>query len=184
MRTTLKCLSEIATIRLTFFERAVVRHIFHIPNVLFWQETPKLWYLLCCTLTFCCAAGSAEHLHSPHWGVFGYLALARGNVKQTHLRNKLLAFSICNRLPSMTKAICFEIWVQKPYKVYIQVTFLATENLMIYNPPLVAAQTYASTSDYFKCWSPVRLVLRIKSFSLTAAHFSLPFSFMSASVSA
>lgn len=84
----------------------------------------------------------------------------------------------------MTKAICFEIRVQKTYKVYIRVTFLATANLMIYNPALVAAQTDASTADYFKCLSPVRLVLRIKLFSLTAAHFSLPFSFMSASVSA
>lgn len=142
-------------------------------------------FSMSCTVTWCCATGSAQHLHSlPTEESLVYLALARGNVKQTHLRNKLLPFSICDRLSSMTKVICLEICAQKPGKVYIQITFLATANLMIYNRRLVTVQTDVATPDYCKCSSRVRLVLGIKSFILTAAHFSLPFSFMSASISA
>lgn len=64
---------------------------------------------LCCTVTFCHATGSEEHLHTPPTEEsLVYLAFARGNVKQTHHKNKLLPFSICNTLPSMTKVICLE----------------------------------------------------------------------------
>lgn len=57
-------------------------------------------------------------------------------------------------------------------------------SLTIYNLRLVTMQTDAASPDYCKCLSRVRLVLGIKSFSLTAAHSSLPFSFMSAAGSA
>lgn len=65
---------------------------------------------LCPTVAFRCAVGSAGNLHSlSAVESLVYLALASGNVKQTHLKNKLLPFSICNMLPSMTKVICLEI---------------------------------------------------------------------------
>lgn len=118
----------------------------------------------------------------PAEEVFGYLAEARSNVKQTHLRNKLLPFSVCSRPPSRDKGNLFGNMRRRKHARF---TFRsAPGNVMIPNLRPDAVQTDAASPDYFKCSSCVRLVFGIKSFSLTAAHFSLPFSFKSAVVSA
>lgn len=100
-------IQEVISCRISCVQKHVSR------RKLFWHGT-----ILYCAVMFnarhhCAVPGAEPGAPAAfHRGVFGYLAAAPGQSQgeNTHLSNKLLPFSICNRPPSMTKVICLEIW--------------------------------------------------------------------------
>lgn len=94
----------------------------------------------------------------PAEEVFGYLAEARSNVKQTHLRNKLLPFSTLRSSAFHDKSNLFGNMRRRKRARF---TFRsATGNIVIYNLRLVAGQNDAASPDYFKCSSRVGACFR------------------------